>query len=119
MSNIEKRIGSMITGVRLSQKLTQAQLAEKADLSVESISRMERGITLPSLKTLEKIANSLNAPLKTFFDFDEHHPKNPPYERELSKLISSLRTLSEKEITLLHDILRVILKKLKPSPEQP
>ena len=32
MSDIEKRIGGKITEIRLSQKLTQAQLAEKVNL---------------------------------------------------------------------------------------
>lgn len=116
MSDIERWIGAKITEIRLSRKLTQAQLAEKVNVSVETISRMERGVSFPSLKTLENIANSLNTPLKTFFEFYEHPPKNKSFERKLSKLIALLRTLSIKEITLVHEILKVVFKKLKQSP---
>ncbi|KKM15467.1 hypothetical protein LCGC14_1695770, partial [marine sediment metagenome] len=63
MSSIEKWIGARITGVRLSRKLTQAQLAEKVDVSVETISRMERGVSFPSLRSLENIAHALDTPL--------------------------------------------------------
>lgn len=113
MSGIEKRIGGKITEIRLSQRLTQAQLAEKVNLSIETISRMERGVNFPSLKTIEIIANSLDVPLKSFFEFDEHPSQGKLFERELSKLIGFLRTLSKKEINLVHKVLKVVFKHLK------
>lgn len=111
--SIEKRIGAKITEIRLTKGLTQAQLAEKVNLSVETISRMERGVSFPSLKTLENIAGSLNAPLQSFFDFDDRPSKSKAFERELSKLTAFLRTLTMKDISLIHEILPVVFKKLK------
>ena len=115
MFDIEKRIGGKITEIRLSQRLTQAQLAEMVNLSVESISRMERGVNFPSLKTIGIIADSLNVPLKSFFEFDEHPSQDKSFERELSKVVGFLRTLSKKEIMLAHKILKVVFKSLKQS----
>ena len=115
MSGIEKRLGGKITEIRLAQKLTQAQLAEKVNLSVETISRMERGVSFPSLRSIEMIVDSLNVPLKSFFEFDEDQPKNRAYERELSKLIGALRTLSKKDIILVHKVLKAVFKSLKQS----
>lgn len=112
MAGIEKLIGAKITEIRLTRKLTQAQLAEKVNVSVETISRLERGVSIPSLKTLENIAQSLNTSLKNFFEFDDRSSKNQAFERELSKLTAFLRTLSIKEITLLHEILNVVFKRL-------
>jgi transcriptional regulator with XRE-family HTH domain len=113
MSAIEKRIGGKITEIRLERKLTQPELAEKINVSVETISRMERGVTFPSLKTVEKISKTLDVPLKTFFDFDEFQSKDKSFERELSKLIAFLRTLREEEITMIYKILKVVFKTLK------
>jgi len=113
MSDIEKQIGARITQIRLSRKLTQAQLAEKANLSVETISRMERGVTFPSLKTLENIACSLDTHLKNFFDFGKEQPRDQNFEREIAKLSAFLRTLETKEITLVYEILKVVFRKLK------
>jgi len=113
MSDIEKRIGSKITEIRLSKKFTQAQLAEKLDVSVETISRMERSASFPSLKTIENLSRALNVPLKSLFDFDEERPKDQAFERELSKLIVFLRTLRKKDITLIHEILKVVFRKLR------
>lgn len=112
MSDIEKRIGAKITEIRLSKGLTQAQLAEKINVSVETISRMERGVAFPSLKTVEKIAEAHNVPIKAFFDFDEHKPKDQAFERELSKLGSFLRTRKVKEISMLHEVLKAVFKKV-------
>ena len=113
MSNIDKRIGGKITEIRLSKKLTQSELAEKTEVSTESISRLERGVNAPSLKTIENIANTLQVPIKEFFDFDENPSKNKSFERELSKLIAFLRTRQEKEIKLILKILKFIFKTLK------
>ena len=54
----------------------------------------------------------MNTPLMTFFEFAERSSKNQVFERELSKLTAFLRTLSIKEITLLHEILNVVFKRL-------
>jgi transcriptional regulator with XRE-family HTH domain len=113
MSNIEKRSGSKITEIRLSKKLTQAQLAEKLNVSVETISRMERGVSFPSLKTLENLSHALNVHLKSLFDFDEEKSKDQAFERELSKLIVFLRTLRKKDIANVHDILKFVFKRLR------
>ncbi len=113
MSAIEKRIGAKITELRLEKKQTQPQLAEKINVSVETISRLERGVNFPSLKTIEKISMVLDVPMKTFFDFGEAQPKSSSFERELSKFIAYLRTLEEKEISLIHKVSRAALKTLK------
>jgi transcriptional regulator with XRE-family HTH domain len=49
--------------------LTQAQLAEKCDYSVEFISLVERGVNAPSVAGCERIAAVFNIPLKDLFDF--------------------------------------------------
>lgn len=113
MPDIEELIGSRITEIRLSRNLTQAQLAEKVNVSVETISRLERGVSFPSLKTMANIASALDVPLSNFFEFGVHEPKDRAFERELSKLTAFLRTMDKQELALLHDILRAVYAKLK------
>ncbi len=111
MSGIEKRIGARITEIRLSCRLTQFQVAEKINVSVETVSRLERGVSIPSLRTLEFLAEKLNVSLKTFFDFEEAPAKHQTFEREIAKLVSLLRVLSHKELRLLHEILKIVISK--------
>ena len=109
MAMLDKKIGSKIAQIRLEQSLTQAQLAEKMALSVESISRMERGVTFPSLRTIEKISESLNTPMYKFFVFNnEMEWQGEGFNREISKLIAILKDLDKNEIILLRKILKEI-----------
>ena len=108
MSIFERKIGKRISEVRLEQKLTQAQLAEKMGMSVESISRMERGVTFPSLKTMESMSESLGVPLKRFFEFEDEDSRSDSDSRELAKLVAMLKDMDEGEVVLLRKILKEI-----------
>ena len=56
-------IGRCIRDARTSRGLTQAVLAERADLSVSYISHVERGIKKVSLEALVRIAAGLDTTL--------------------------------------------------------
>ncbi len=70
MNDLAKQLGKRIYLFRKENKLTQAALAEKAKISNEFMSAMERGARLPSLLTLERIAEVLKVGLKDLFNFD-------------------------------------------------
>ena len=53
------RLGTKIATLRKERGWTQAALAELVGVDTETISRFERGVTLPSLVTLEVISDSL------------------------------------------------------------
>ena len=112
-SVFEKRIGARITEIRKTKGLTQAQLAEKVNVSNETISRLERGITIPSIKTLKIIADTLKIPVSAFFNFEDALSKDPVFERELAKLIALIRNQSLKELTIVYNVLKVIFKMRK------
>lgn len=67
MSGIDSRVGGRIAEFRRAADLTQAQLAEKVGVATETISRLERGIAVPSLGRLEEIAQALAVELADFF----------------------------------------------------
>jgi len=57
---LPKRLGKNLANARKTRGWTQAALAEQLGMEPESISRFERGATLPSLATLEQIAGFLD-----------------------------------------------------------
>jgi transcriptional regulator with XRE-family HTH domain len=59
-------IGKRIKEIRLENDLTQAELAEKSNLAVSYISRIESGKKNASLKSLVKLGNSLGVTVDTF-----------------------------------------------------
>lgn len=108
----EKLIGKQIAKIRKDSGLSQAQLAEVIDVASETISRLERGVSIPSLKTLEEISHALNISLKDLLDF-QYTPKATIAEREISKIVALLKTRKVEEIRLARTILKDIFKGLK------
>jgi transcriptional regulator with XRE-family HTH domain len=70
MGQLKEDFGRRLQALRVKSNITQEQLADDVALTVESISNIERGIFGPKFENLEKIANSLNIPVKELFDFD-------------------------------------------------
>ena len=68
---LQKKLGKRIADLRRSRKLTQEQLAEAIDCSVEFISLVERGVNAPSVASLEKFAKVLKVEVKDLFTFEE------------------------------------------------
>lgn len=69
---MDKSIGENIKQARLRAGYTQEKLAEKIDVSLSVISRLETGRTMVSVAKLQKIARILDTPVGTFFE-----PPNP------------------------------------------
>jgi transcriptional regulator with XRE-family HTH domain len=59
--------GTSLRQCRRARRLTQGQLAEATDLSLEMIGRLERGLTAPSFDTIATLAKALQvAPAELF-----------------------------------------------------
>ena len=68
---LQKKLGKRIAELRRARKLTQEQLAEALDCSVEFISLVERGVNAPSVASLEKFAKILKIEVNELFTFEE------------------------------------------------
>lgn len=113
-NNVEKLIGEQIARLRKERELTQSQLAELVDVSTETISRLERGVSIPSLKTLEKISISLHANLKYLFDFERpKRGKASHIEQEAAKLMTYIQTKKADDIRMCYRILRSIFENIE------
>jgi transcriptional regulator with XRE-family HTH domain len=51
--------GPHLRELRLARGLTQAQLAERSDTNTMFISKLERGVTTPTIGTLVRLAKAL------------------------------------------------------------
>lgn len=54
--------------LRRQHRLSLQQLADRADLSIGTLSQIERGLSQPSLRTVRKLANAFGLPTAYFFD---------------------------------------------------
>lgn len=105
-SDVERRLGRQVASYRKAAGLTQEALAERVKVAPETISRLERGTTVPSLKTLERIAEAMGADLKDLFDFQRGKSKADGSLDSLEKL---LRNATPEEIELVRAIAAVVL----------
>lgn len=67
---LQKKLGRRIADLRRAKELTQEQLAEAVDCSVEFISLVERGVNAPSVAGLEKFAEALKIEVRELFTFE-------------------------------------------------
>lgn len=64
---LARRIGSRVMEVRKQAGLTLKRLAEATDLSPALLSRVENGLAMPSIPTLQVIADALKTDVGYFF----------------------------------------------------
>lgn len=67
--DVPLKFGAKLRYIRMSKKLSQLQLAEKAELNFNFIGQIERAETNPTLKTIITIAEALEMDVKDLFDF--------------------------------------------------
>lgn len=67
MDNI-KYIGTKIKEIRKKKQISQERLAELVAMNLRSINRIENQHNIPTLETLEKIAQVLGVSITDFFE---------------------------------------------------
>ena len=68
-NELYKNLGRQIKNLRVNAHLTQEKLAEKCGISLDYLGKIEVNINKPGLKTLIKISNALDLPIKKLFEF--------------------------------------------------
>jgi len=65
--NLEMAIGRQVRAFRRQQGMTVADLANATGLSIGMLSKIENGITSPSLTTLQILSHALSTPITSLF----------------------------------------------------
>jgi len=105
--SIEKQVGQRIAFIRKHVGITQESLAEKAGISRDFLSRVERGITGISLQNLECISKALNVPINELFTFEEKNRK----DQLIENIVMLLRDQGEEVLKRWYEALQVLLRK--------
>ncbi|WP_372072011.1 helix-turn-helix transcriptional regulator [Tistrella mobilis] len=104
--DIRSRVALRIRTIRKSRGLTQEDLAEMIDRSVDAVSNMERGTSLASYDTLERLAAGLNLPVAAFFENAE--PGSPHRTEMMERMIDAARTLDDEMLCKAASIVEVL-----------
>lgn len=109
--DILKVIGVWVKTARKRQGLSQETLGEKAGLSSNYISLIERGHKQVTLTTLETISKALDMRLAAVFEEYQFKENDPQLEKELVALIRLARTMTPEDIRAIRKVVEHFDKK--------
>ena len=106
---LRKLFGASLRQCRRSRGLTQAQLAEATDLSLEMIGRLERGLTAPSFETIGSLAAALQVAPPVLFGAE---PTGIMGERRemLERISQLLASGSDAEVKRAERVLNALMR---------
>jgi transcriptional regulator with XRE-family HTH domain len=69
--NINAKLGNRLREIRKREGLTQEELATKAGFHRTYAGNIERGLENPTIEAVAKLADVLDVPVRTLFEFDD------------------------------------------------
>lgn len=98
------QFGALLRSVRKTKKLKTWQVAEKLEIDVKHLGRIERGERQPSFDLIVALAKCLGVSPSRFFEFESTaDPKT--LRRNIDQLLSAL---DPKQLSHAHQILNVL-----------
>jgi transcriptional regulator with XRE-family HTH domain len=97
--NLNQTISIKVQTLRKLRGITQEQLAEKIDKTVETVSNIERGKKLPGLATLDSIRMALGVSLSELIDVSSKKPDRGQLALE-TKAKFLLSKMNKKELSI-------------------
>jgi transcriptional regulator with XRE-family HTH domain len=98
IQEIKNILGRNIKYFRFHKQISQAALAEKADISVTFLSNIERGKMFPKVETLSRITESLEVAVHELFRTDLVPEDNKEVINRLSEDITKNVNLAMTEV---------------------
>ena len=103
---IKELIGKRIKELRKKRGLSQEQLSEKAEITPNYLSRVERGTENPTLDMFMKLANALEVEMWEMFDFGHRGSR-----RDLKSILNKIAGEADEEnLMLAIKVLRAIIR---------
>jgi len=89
--SVKQDLGGRIRSLRRGRGRTQEQLAERVGLSVNYVSRIERGLENPTLETLLGLAEALKVELGDLFTFEQQESDPKRLRQFLAHLLDEAK----------------------------
>lgn len=97
MAGLRTQVGLAIRHQRKMKGWSQAQLAEKIGRTVETVNKIERGLSAPSFDTLEALSRAFTVPVGSLFWASDLRPKTLEKDA-LQRLVERLSGLDGGDI---------------------
>lgn len=112
--DIRTRVALRIRTIRKARGLTQEDLAEMIERSVDALSNIERGVSLAGYDTLERLAEGLGVPVAEFFS--EPEPGQATRTEIMERLLDAARSLGDEDLAKAAMVVEVLAGRLSKEP---
>lgn len=96
--DLKQALGSNIRHHRRAKGMTQEAVAERVEVSIETIGKIERGVAAPSFDTVERIAAALELPPLALFGVGEEAAPKGERGRLLARINATLSGMNEDQM---------------------
>ena len=111
VDTVRKIFGDQVRSYRTRKGLTQADLAEKTDLSLDMIGRIERGVASPSFNSLVAIAEVLDVPVAVLLGGKPVSAgTDTRKEASLERILATLNALDADRVQWMERIISDVLR---------
>lgn len=93
---MENKVGKFIADTRKELGITQQQLANKLCISDKAVSKWERGVSLPDIGIIEKLAKELNVSVNEILAGKKDKNKDIIIQEEVDKIVNNINEISKK-----------------------
>ena len=98
----QEKIGKFIASLRKNKKMTQGQLAEKMGVSINAVSKQERGLSFPDVSLYKKLCDELNISIEELINGEKDNS-----DKAKEKAILSVVKLKDKEKRKLKKVITI------------
>lgn len=110
--DVKNRVAMRIKVIRKRRGLSQEDMAALINRSPDTISNLERGVSLPTYETLDELAKGLKVPLADFFLDDD--TETAIRAEAMARLTDAARQLDDRTLHTAAAIVEVLAEHVKP-----
>ncbi len=108
MVGLKTRFGQLLAAQRKRRGLKQAELGERASLSVDMIAKLETGAAAPSFASIERLSEALAIDPAELFTYELG---GRPYDRQaMTELVAKVSGLKDPELRWLSGVVEAALQ---------
>ena len=109
-TNLAKQVGITIAKYRQLSNLTQSEVAERLNIGYEAVSRMERGIVMPTVERLVELADIFDCEAADLLTQSSNR-----VEDQAAAIQALLSDLKDEDRISIMEILEKVINRLKPT----
>lgn len=112
MDDLRKRFGKLLAAHRRERGWTQGELAEKAQISIDMVTKLETGASGARFPVIERLAATLEIDPAELFTTELH--KGAFGRRQLVSITSRLATLDDGDLSWIANLIDSVLDRKRP-----